>query len=285
MKNKYRAIFAFIAVSYIITGVFLVFMSEKVPMHYNLKGEIDRFGSKYETLFYPAAISAIGAFILILAKRQGKKHEIGNERVLAVSGIIILVFQNMLNLFSLCRAALFDAAAQPDILKITAIGLGILLTFLCNIMPKASVNNVFGFRTVCSMKNERVWQKSQRSAGCSGMLCGFLMILTGIFFRQTAVAFMLMGIILIWIAITVAASYKIYSRVILIVKREYGTDEMACGFIDPVYYLHTACDIVWRCCFFVCKQTALFAGGSVFCSCVNAVYIAGLPFQPYDRLL
>lgn len=78
-----------------------------------------------------------------------------------------------------------DSTRQPaDVYKLTAIGLGILMMLLGNAMPKASRNTLFGLRTVWSMKNDRVWQKSQRFGGYASVVFGFLMVLSGIFFSQ-----------------------------------------------------------------------------------------------------
>lgn len=37
----------------IITAAALQFLPESVPMHYNMAGQIDRWGSKYENLIFP----------------------------------------------------------------------------------------------------------------------------------------------------------------------------------------------------------------------------------------
>ena len=37
----------------IITAVALQFLPESVPMHYNMAGQINRWGSKYENLSFP----------------------------------------------------------------------------------------------------------------------------------------------------------------------------------------------------------------------------------------
>lgn len=40
----------------LITSVFLFFMNDTVPMHYNASGAVDRYGSKYENFILPAII-------------------------------------------------------------------------------------------------------------------------------------------------------------------------------------------------------------------------------------
>ena len=40
----------------LLTSVFLFFMNDTVPMHYNASGAVDRYGSKYENFILPAII-------------------------------------------------------------------------------------------------------------------------------------------------------------------------------------------------------------------------------------
>ena len=40
----------------LLTSVFLFFMNDTVPMHYNASGAVDRYGSKYENFIFPAII-------------------------------------------------------------------------------------------------------------------------------------------------------------------------------------------------------------------------------------
>ena len=44
------------------TAVVLQFMPENVPMHYDMSGNIDRWGSKYENLIFPAIIILLSLF-------------------------------------------------------------------------------------------------------------------------------------------------------------------------------------------------------------------------------
>ena len=48
-----RIMWAISVISLAGTAVVLQFMPEKVPMHYDLAGNIDRWGSKYENLIFP----------------------------------------------------------------------------------------------------------------------------------------------------------------------------------------------------------------------------------------
>lgn len=212
MKNKYRILVALMILPYVITGIFLIFLPDQIPMHYNAQGEIDRIGSKYEMLLLPVLFSLVGCIMYPLARQQRKKQEYRNETVLIWTGIFMQLSFAVTDLIFLWADLNYgDSANQPaDVSKLTAIGIGILMMLLGNAMPKASRNSLFGLRTVWSMKNDRVWQRSQRFSGYAVVLCGFLMVLAGIFFSRTLLMSVNLGLALVCVLICTAASYRYY---------------------------------------------------------------------------
>ena len=76
MKNKYKVIWGLMILPFIVTGIFLAFMPDQVPMHYNLSGQIDRIGSKYENLIFPLLTDVMGAFFLYIIKYLNKKAKL-----------------------------------------------------------------------------------------------------------------------------------------------------------------------------------------------------------------
>lgn len=212
MKNKYRILTALMILPYVVTGIFLIFLPDQIPMHYNAQGEVNRIGSKYEMLLLPVLFSLIGGFMYLLSKQQRKKQEYRNETVLVVTGIFIQLMLAVTDLVFLWTDMNYnDSAKQPaDVYKLTAIGLGILMMLLGNAMPKASRNALFGLRTVWSMKNDRVWQKSQRFGGYTSVIFGFLMVLAGVFFSQIVLLSIVLGFMLVLIMICMIASYRFY---------------------------------------------------------------------------
>ena len=49
-------------ISIVLTAVALQFMPDLVPIHYNVAGEIDRWGSKYENFIFPILIIVFALF-------------------------------------------------------------------------------------------------------------------------------------------------------------------------------------------------------------------------------
>ncbi len=215
MKKLYSVLGTVTVLCFAVTGVLLLFMPDMVPAHYNFAGELDRMGSKYESLIFPVFAALMGVFFFFLAKNAAKKKASGNEKVLLWSGIGMVIFMEGMGAFFQIQAILYDPAmanalSSEGIMKFSTIGIGALLIVLGNIMPKVSRNSAFGLRTTWSMANDQVWQKSQRFGGISAVILGLVTVLLGVFLSGTAGLLVTTILLVAWSGVCVAMSYKYY---------------------------------------------------------------------------
>lgn len=68
MKKLNKIMLALSILPTLLTSVFLFFMNDTVPMHYNASGAVDRYGSKYENFIFPAIILFMYAFYMVYTK-------------------------------------------------------------------------------------------------------------------------------------------------------------------------------------------------------------------------
>ena len=52
----------------IVSMIALIFLPDLIPVHYNIKNEIDRWGSKYEILIIPIITILLGKSLLFMRK-------------------------------------------------------------------------------------------------------------------------------------------------------------------------------------------------------------------------
>lgn len=180
MKKTYGWIVTLIVLGFVIAGLFFSVAPERIPVHYDIHGQVDRWGSKYELILLPIINLLFGGIMVWLARREGKQGRKMNEQVVAGMTVCVLLLFNFLWLFFMWKAI--------DIENID-IGLGALsmkmfmiLIFasfipLGNRMPKAQRNSLFGLRTKWSMANDNCWQKSQRFGGYTMVISGITGIL------------------------------------------------------------------------------------------------------------
>ena len=217
--NKKRIIyFALMFLPLLIAVIALPFLPEKIPAHYNFAGEIDRWGSKYETLIFPLVTIGMGLFMLWMAKISAKQEEGGknNEKIVFYTGMGLSVFFTLEHCFflykSFAAAESMSYAHEADINQFVCILLGISLVIMGNFMPKLRSNGIIGLRTPWSMKNDITWKKSQLFGGISFIICGALMVVCGIFIDGYIAMCVALGLIIIDTIICAVYSYKIAKK-------------------------------------------------------------------------
>lgn len=212
MKKGYWVIAALVLFAIASSVIFISLMPDQVPMHYNAAGEVDRMGSKYENLIFPGAIVLVGIPLLLAGRKKELKRS--EEIVLLSTGISVLAAFDVLNVILMYKALTYEPGMMLglDVLKIVMVFLGVLLVVLGNAMPKVRRNSLVGLRTGWSMSSDAVWQKSQRFSGIASVVCGLLLLISGLFFSGETAAVVLVILVLVWLIFCVAASYIYYKK-------------------------------------------------------------------------
>ena len=115
MKKLNKIMLALSILPTLLTSVFLFFMNDTVPMHYNASGAVDRYGSKYENFILPAIILFMYAFYIVYTKIYTKYstnsvEKINNNvKITAILVTSIIAAFNILQLMFLILAIL-----KPD---------------------------------------------------------------------------------------------------------------------------------------------------------------------------
>ncbi len=217
MKTKKTVFYIFMLLPLALVLIALQFLPDNIPAHYNISGQVDRWGSKYEMLVFPALSILLGSIMLLAAKYAAKHEESGqnNAQVCIVAGIMGNVLFSVMTAFFLYAA--FQqveqlSSASLDIYQILYAVLGLSMVIVGNIMPKLRRNALIGLRTSWSMKNEVTWKKSQRFGGIS-MIIGGIAIITSCLLVKGMVCFgIAMGILVILLIVDILYSYQISKK-------------------------------------------------------------------------
>lgn len=212
MKSKYYVISALMFLTLIYTIIFMIISPDSIPMHYNILGEIDRYGSKYEMIMIPIFVLISGIVPMLFAKHFKSKSDKSSEKLsLNVGIVLVLMFIALYVLFSV-MALNSNIEYGTDIGKVIIIAIGIFFTVLCNLMPKARLNSLFGIRTSWSIANEKTWQKSQRFGGYSGVICGIILVISGLVFSFEIGIIVTIVLITLWAVLSSIMSYVFYKK-------------------------------------------------------------------------
>lgn len=210
MKKKVLWFFTLLPI--VVTTIVVQFMPDKIPAHYNFSGNIDRWGSKYESFIMPCVIIALTLFwtlfIRHFEKKQGKgtdEKEVieakNNAKVIYYVAIGQAIMFGIISFFSMYYGILESKnnIKHPlgDKFLFINILVSIFLIVIGNIIPKAKRNSVVGLRTKSSMKNDKVWAESNRFAGKSLVICGIISIIVSFIIKGIVSTFIIIGILVI----------------------------------------------------------------------------------------
>lgn len=230
MKNNViRKIMCVLAlVNLVVMAVLMSYLPEKMPMHYDLNGVVDRWGSKYENFIFPIIIIVMGIFWIAFsmyferkARKTSEEKEIksleANAKVLDIVGLcqtLFFIFMEAFGLYKAINLINTDATTMSvDSTKIEIIGTGVLIIVLANFMTRAKMNKIVGIRTSYSMYNDRTWRKSNRFGAYALMISGLLTIVTAVFIKQSIVGvFLMLAYILVAVIAIMIYSKKVYDE-------------------------------------------------------------------------
>ena len=149
-------------------------LPDAVPMHWNLRGQIDRWGPKWTLLLLPAINAACWLLLQAFPRldpRIGRNPE-QHERTLRFLHLAQFGMVALLTLFSLLVIAA-AAGGNLDVARIVLIALLCLFVVLGNFLPSVKQNYFVGLRTPWTLDDPRNWQATHRLGGrvlCFGAL-------------------------------------------------------------------------------------------------------------------
>lgn len=193
-----------------VTLAALVFLSEQIPAHFDMDNQVTRWGSKYETLIFPAVTIIFGLIMLGISKFPDNR-ESNQEKVCIITGIFFLFIFNAVTGYFLYIDFIKAedlSAVSIDIYQLVFGLFGIFMIVIGSLMPKLGMNSVIGLRTQWSMKNETTWEKSQRFGGISSIITGILLVLLCCFTKGLACFFGYLGVLLLSLPINIFYTYK-----------------------------------------------------------------------------
>lgn len=212
MKQNKSSLFLFCTllslVSLIATIIIFPQLPAEIPIHWNLAGEIDDYGSRYFT-FFTASLPLILLVLFRVIPKIDPKQEAFNKHPKAYHMLILAMTILMIGIHWLTLLAALGYALPVGTLIPIAIGL--LFIILGNYMPQIRPNYSFGIRLPWTLANEDNWRYTHRFGGYMFILCGILFILDGLLPTSAFTGFSLVCIFVCMLAICVY-SYLYYAK-------------------------------------------------------------------------
>lgn len=181
-----------------------------VPIHWNLSGQPDGWGSPSTALGISPAMTLLVWTVLQVARRFDPRQRHVEQSRQALDAIVLMLTMFMTIIHGAMVAAALGIPFDMNRLLFTAMGL--LFAALGNFLSKLRSNYFAGIRTPWTLSSERSWSRTHRLGGRLFMLVGLGTAALGALGHPlVAVAYLLIGL-LFTTAYTVYYSYRIWKE-------------------------------------------------------------------------
>lgn len=158
-------------------------LPDKVPLHWNVEGEIDRYGDKSELILIPILLPLLVYILFTIIPKidpKGKIKYMGNK---------YNTLKTLLTLFMSVIALIIIYIAQHENLynpNYIILLIGLLFAVLGNYFKTLRTNYFIGIKTPWTLENETVWKDTHKLAGKMWLIGGILIILASLLLNERA---------------------------------------------------------------------------------------------------
>ncbi|MEP6700673.1 MAG: SdpI family protein [Bacteroidota bacterium] len=188
-------------------------LPEKVALHFNLKGNIDRYGSKNELLLLALLLTTlnVGIYFLLtnMYRIDPKKNAADNKSRLSRMGFAVSVFMSAI----LCLIIYSSIHGNirlgiPLILSAT----GLLFAFMGNYMHNIKPNYFAGFRLPWTLNNDENWKKTHALGGRLWFAGGLFIAVVCLFTPPLISLIVFFTVMIVITIIPGVYSYRLYKK-------------------------------------------------------------------------
>lgn len=153
-------------------------LPQKVPVHWNIRGEVDRYGEKTEMILIPVLLPLLVYLIFLVVPKidpKNKLNKMGNK--LNSLKFVLITLMSGLALF-LIFSAQHQNFTNPNLIFVF---IGLMYLVFGNYFKTIKANYFIGIRTPWTLESETVWKETHRLAGKLWLAGGLLVIISALF--------------------------------------------------------------------------------------------------------
>ena len=221
-----KIIFIIAIIPLLITAIAIQFLPSEVPIHFDLNGSPDGYGSKYVYFIAPIIALLLALFWLWILYRielkckKASSREIesykSNSKVLCIVAVLNISLLSAVHLYLLFKMAFFKEGAienlDIDVFKLSSLLSGIMFIIAGNYLPKTKKNDSIGLRISWSMYNDVTWQKSNYFCGIAFIIAGLLTIVSTAFCGSYIILLLMLLYLSSAIAVSLTYAHKVYQQ-------------------------------------------------------------------------
>jgi uncharacterized membrane protein len=177
---------------------------DRIPVHWNAAGEVDRYGGKAEGLLMLPAIT-VGLYVLLLflpridPRKANYELFTGSYAVIRISLVVL-----MAAIHALVILWIEDVKINASLVVLG--GVGLLFIVIGLVMGKVQPNRFVGIRTPWTLASRRSWVKTHRLGGWVVIGMGIVTMLSALAPGAWGMAIM-MAVLFASVAVLIVYSY------------------------------------------------------------------------------
>ena len=186
---------------------------QTVPMHFDLKGNVDQYGTKTDLLIMTAVLTGLNMLaylaILNIYKIDPKKYAAQNKERLQRIGFSVALY---LAAVSAMLIYVISTNHVDIVMKFVFIAMGLLFALIGNNMYNLKPNYFAGMRLPWTLENEDNWRATHHVAGRLWFFGGFVIALLAFVLNEQWSVYSTFIALSFLILIPVIYSYRYYKR-------------------------------------------------------------------------
>ena len=179
-------------------------LPEQVPIHWDINGNVDGYGTKVQAVFIMPLILVFFQWVCAVGTSLDPKKQNINDKIFTLVLWIIPVISLLCNSFVYATVL----GHKINVNVIMPLFFGALFIIIGNLLPKCKQSYTMGIKLPWTLNDEENWNKTHRMAG-------FLWVVGGVVIMASAIlgAFWISLIMLLpMVVVPVVYSYSLYKK-------------------------------------------------------------------------
>lgn len=207
--KKELPIIGFVLIPFIYLGYLWNSLPEKVPIHWNYKGEIDDWGTKYSLIGFLFLLPVLTYFLMLFIPKIDPKNRIEfmGGKYYQIK-FMLVIFMSVLALFIL-HSSNSQTLSSPSIVFVLV---GLLFMALGNYFKVIKQNYFLGIKTPWTLESEEVWKLTHILAGKLWIIGGLLIVIFSLVLSEDVNFYIFMSTTTIISIVPIVYSYIIFKE-------------------------------------------------------------------------
>ena len=207
--KKELPIVGFVLLPFIYLAYLWNSLPEKVPIHWDYKGEINGWGTKYSLIGLVFLLPVLTyVLMLVIPKIDPKKRiELMGGKYYQIK-FVLVIFMSFLALF-IIQSSKSQTLSSPSMVFVL---IGLLFMALGNYFKVIKQNYFLGIKTPWTLESEEVWKLTHILAGKLWIIGGLLIVILSLIIPENINFYFFISITAIISIVPVVYSYLIFKK-------------------------------------------------------------------------